>query len=193
MPLTITLPGRELWDNVNRRFISTPAKTLTFEHSLLSISKWEAKWHESFMSMLDIKKKTPESEVKMLDYVRCMCLTKDVDDKIFYALDQEAVEKIRDYIADPQTGTTIKKKEQKSSKKQIVTNELVYYWMTELNIPFEPCQKWHYNHLMTLIQVASIEKEKQAPKKKGKRAERDAINRIAAENARRREMFHTNG
>lgn len=193
MPLTIKIPAQELYDHKARRFITVSEKILTFEHSLLSISKWEARWHESFMSMMTIKKPTPETEEKMRDYIRCMCLTNGVDDTVFYALDQKAVNQIRNYIEDPMTGTTFKKKEQKSSRKQIITNEIVYYWMTELNIPFDPCQKWHYNHLMALIQVASIEKEKQAPKKKGKRAERDAINRIAAENARRREMFHTNG
>ena len=191
MPLTIKIPAQELYDHKARRFITVSEKTLTFEHSLLSISKWEAKWHKSFMSLTNISKPTPETEEQMRDYVRCMCLTKDVDDNVFYALDQKAIDEIRNYIEDPMTGTTFKKKEQKSSRKQIITNEIVYYWMTELNIPFEPCQKWHYNHLMALIQVASI--EKQPRKKKGKRGEQEAIKRMAAENARRREMFHTNG
>ena len=63
--------------------------------------------------------------------------------------------------------------------------------MTELGIPFDPCQKWHFNRLMTLIRVASI--KKQPPKRAGKREQRDAISRMSAENARRRVLYNTNG
>ena len=184
MPLTIKVPANELYDPVQKRFISTSAKTLSFEHSLLSIAKWEAKWHKPYMS------KAPKTEEEMRDYIRCMCLSNDVDPMIFYALDQSTVKALADYIQDPMTGTTFKKKDQKPSK-EIVTNELVYYWMTELNIPFEPCQKWHFNHLMTLIQVASV--KKQPAKKLNKREQREATKRMAAENERRRAMFHTSG
>jgi len=184
VPLTIKVPANELYDPVQKRFISTPAKSLSFEHSLLSIAKWEAKWHKPYMS------KAPKTEEEMRDYIRCMCLSNDVDPMVFYALDQNTVKALADYIQDPMTGTTFKKKNEKPSK-EIVTNELVYYWMTELNIPFEPCQKWHFNHLMTLIQVASV--KKQPAKKLNKKEQRDAINRMAAENERRRAMFHTKG
>lgn len=184
MPLTITVPTVELYDPVQKRFISIKQKTLTFEHSLLSISKWEAKWHKPYMS------KAPKTEEEMRDYIRCMCLEKDVDPNVFYALDKKSVQAIAEYIQDPMTGTTFKKKDRKPSK-EIVTNELVYYWMTELNIPFEPCQKWHFNHLMTLIEVASL--KKQPAKKLSKKDQQDAIKRMAAENERRRAMFHTSG
>jgi hypothetical protein len=119
-----------------------------------------------------------------------MCLTDRVDPNIFYALDQESINKISEYILDSQTATTFKKKDDKPSR-EIITNELVYYWMTELGIPFDPCQKWHFNRLMTLIRVASI--KKQPPKKLGKKGQRDAINRISAENARRKALYNTRG
>ena len=184
MPITITVPARELFDPATNRFITTKSQTLTFEHSLLSISKWEAKWHKAYMS------KEPRTEEEIRDYIRCMCLTDRVDPNIFYALDQASVKKITDYILDSQTATTFKKKDEKPSR-EIITNELVYYWMVELGIPFDPCQKWHFNRLMTLIRVASIKKA--PPKKSGKKNQRDMINRMSAENARRRAMYNTNG
>ena len=184
MPITITVPARDLFDPNTNRFITTSEKTLTFEHSLLSISKWEAKWHKPYMS------KEQRTDEEMRDYIRCMCLTDKVDPMIFYALDKDSIEKIVAYIGDPQTATTFKKKNEKPSR-EIITNELVYYWMAELGLPFDPCQKWHFNRLMTLIRVASI--KKQPPKKLNKKGQRDAINKMSAENARRKALYHTNG
>jgi hypothetical protein len=184
VPITITIPARELFDPLTNRFITTESKTLSFEHSLLSIAKWESKWHKPYMS----KERRTDEETR--DYIRCMCLTDRVDPNIFYALDQESFNKISEYILDSQTATTFKKKDDKPSR-EIITNELVYYWMTELGIPFDPCQKWHFNRLMTLIRVASI--KKQPPKKLGRKGQRDAINRISAENARRKALYNTRG
>lgn len=184
MPITVTIPARDLFDPDTNKFITTAAKTLTFEHSLLSIAKWESKWHKPYMS------KENRTDEEMRDYFRCMCLNDKVDPMIFYALDSASIKKISEYILDPQTATTFKKKDERPSR-EIITNELVYYWMTELGIPFDPCQKWHFNRLMTLIRVASI--KKQPPKRAGKREQRDAISRMSAENARRRVLYNTNG
>lgn len=184
MPITITIPERDFYDPRTNRFITTSQKTLTFEHSLLSIAKWESKWHKPYMS------KAEKTDEEMRDYIRCMCLTDHIDPMIFNAIDAENAKKISDYILDPQTATTFKKKDEKPSR-EIITNELVYYWMTELGIPFDPCQKWHFNRLMTLIRVASI--KKQPPKKLDKKGQKANINRMAAENARRKALYGTHG
>ena len=134
--------------------------------------------------------KEQRTEEEIRDYIRCMCLTDHVDPNIFYALDKVSIKKITDYINDPQTATTFKKKDEKPSR-EIITNEVVYYWMAELGIPFDPCQKWHFNRLMTLIRVASIKKA--PPKKSGKKNQQAAINRMSAENARRRALYNTSG
>ena len=181
MPISITIPDRELFDQVNSRFITIKGRTLTFEHSLLSITKWESKWHKPYLS------KTEKTQEESIDYLRCMCLDKDIDPKIFMAIDGVSMKKIVSYIEDPMTATTIKDNNNRKSH-EIITNELVYYWMTELNIPFEPCQKWHFNRLMTLIQVASIKKA--PPKKMGKR---EAAHERALLNAQRRAKYNSKG
>ena len=182
MPLTITIPGRDLYDQKNERFVTIKERTITLEHSLLSLSKWEAKWHKAYLSPL-----VQKSEEESLDYIRCMCLSQNIDPDIFYGLTQENVKQIADYIADPMTGTTFHNQNQKKSR-EIVTNELIYYWMTECNIPFDPCQKWHLNHLMTLIDVCFL---KQQPGKK--MSKRDILKQNAALNAQRRARLGTKG
>lgn len=181
MPITIKVQGKDLYNPLTNQFVTTKATTLTFEHSLISISKWEEKWHKPYLSTE--QKSTEES----IDYLRCMCLTQNVDSNVFYALDQESIQKIADYITDPHTATTINRKNQKVSR-EIITNELIYFWMTQLQIPFDPCQKWHLNRLLTFIDVASI--KSQPPKKMGRR---EMLNQRAALNAQRRAKYNTRG
>lgn len=181
MPLTITIPGKELYDPAANKFIIIKEKTIQLEHSLLSIARWESKWHKPFLSR---DEKTKE---EMLDYVRCMTLTQNVDPKAYYALGRSNMEKILEYIQDPSTATTIKKRDMRPSR-EIITNELVYYWMTALNIPFDPCEKWHFQRLMTLIEVCSI---KQQPSKKIPHGE--AARQRASLNAARRAKYGTRG
>lgn len=160
MPLTIKMPAKsDIWDEVNEKFISTEESEIIFEHSLLSLSKWESKWKKPFLSEL-----SPKTEEEIFDYIKCMSLT-DVDDVLYYALSREDIQKISDYINDPMTATTIKDISGKGHSREIITNEIIYYWMAELNIPIE-CEKWHLNRLLTLIRVTSI--KKQPPKKMGK-------------------------
>ena len=180
MPITITIPERELFDERTGRFIDVKSVKLVLEHSLLSISKWEAKWHKPFFSD---KEKTKE---EMIDYVRCMTISGNCDSISYYGLTRENFHEITEYIENPMTATTITKQNQKKNH-EIITNELIYYWMTELNIPFS-CEKWHINHLMTLIEVASI--KKQPSKKMSKGA---IMRQNHSLNAARRAQHHTRG
>ena len=116
-----------------------------------------------------------------------MCLTKNVDPNVFYALSGDDIKKIADYISNPMTATTFKKRDEKKSR-EMITSELIYFWMTNFNIPFEPCQKWHLNRLLTLIEIASI--KNQPPKKMGKR---EAARERSALNASRRAKYNTRG
>lgn len=181
MPLTIKVPAADLFDPKSGRFITTKEITLTFEHSLLSISKWEAKWHKSFFLS------TQKTDEENLDYLRCMCLTKDVDPNVFKSLGVKNAKVISDYIADPMTGTTIKHQKDRPSR-EIITSELVYFWMSNFGIPFSPCEKWHFNRLMTLIEIASIKNT--PPKKMGAR---EAAHQRSMLNAQRRAKFHSRG
>lgn len=179
--LTITIPERELWDEERAEFVSVKEQTLQLEHSLVSLSKWESKWKKPFLTKED---KTPEETV---DYIRCMTLTPNVKPEVYKCLTHDNVAKINNYISDPMTATTINMHGLSKGGKEIVTSELVYYWMVALNIPFE-CQKWHLNRLITLIQVCNV---KNTPPKK--MSKRDIMSRNAALNAARRKKYNSKG
>lgn len=139
------------------------------------------KWHKPYFART---KKSPEEE---FDYIRCMCLTPNVDPKVFYLMDGANIRAIADYIQDPMTATTINNKDKRPSR-EVVTSELIYFWMTEFNIPFDPCQKWHLNRLMTLIEVAAV---KNSPGKK--MSKKDILGSNASLNAMRRAKLGTRG
>lgn len=150
--LRITVPGQELWDELNEEFVYLKEQTLQLEHSLVSLSKWESKWHKPFIS--NIKTITNE---EMLDYVRCMTITQNVDPRVYMFLTEENIIEIYDYINNPMTATTFRKTDNKQGvRKRIITSELIYYWMITLNIPSD-FQKWHLNRLITLIEVCNEE------------------------------------
>ena len=179
--LEIVIPETEQWDEVNQEFITSNRQILRLEHSLVSLSKWESKWKKPFLSN---KEKTYEETI---DYIKCMTLTQNVNDTVYNLLDKDNIEKINKYIGDPMTATTFKEDPNKKGGREIITSELIYYWMISLNIPFE-CQKWHLNRLLTLIKVCGI--KNQPPKKMSKR---DVMSRNAALNAARRKQMNSRG
>ena len=154
--LKITIPAVEEWDENRQEFISTKETELCLEHSLVSVSKWESKWHKHFIGNDSL---TLEM---LIDYIRCMTLTQNVNPDIYYAINDETMEKIKEYIADKQTATWFSESFEKKYSRDIITSEIIYYWMIALQIPFE-CQKWHLNRLLTLIRVCN---EKNQPEKK---------------------------
>lgn len=178
--LRITVPAIELFNEETQEFITKKAQTLQLEHSLLSLSKWESKWHKAFLSKDD---KTTEETV---DYIRCMTLTQNVDPEVYSRLSSKNIEEINAYISNPMTATYIPK-HKSGINRETVTSELIYYWMVALNIPFE-CQKWHLNRLLTLIEVCNV--KSQPPKKMSKR---EIASRNAALNAARRKKLNTSG
>lgn len=181
--LQIKVPiGSEGWDDEKEEFIEPESCTLNLEHSLVSLSKWESKWHKPFFS----KKELTGEEI--LDYIKCMTLTKNVDPEVYNHLTVENVKAVKDYIDDPMTATTFSREEKGKGSGETITSELIYYWMISANIPIEECQKWHLNRLITLIRVCSI---KNAPPKKQSR--REIMSRNAALNAARRKQMNTKG
>ena len=147
--LILKLPNQEYFDQSTNTFVYTPACTLKLEHSLVSISKWESKWKKPF---LKDEQKTP---AEFLDYIRCMTINSDVPDEVYQLMGHENLKKIQDYIMDPATATTITDRQQRSgARQQIVTSELIYYWMLSNGIPFE-CEKWRLNRLITLIRICN--------------------------------------
>lgn len=179
--LQLEIPGAEYWDEVNEEFISSPGCTLRLEHSLRSLRKWESKWKKPYLTQRDM---TME---ELFDYIRCMTLGPEKDPAVYRSLTMDQLIQIKNYINDPMTATTFRKEEGAPSNRSITTAEILYYEMSELNIPYS-CDTWHLNQLMTLIQVCAL---KRTPKKKGK-SKNAARNRNNL-NKQRREQFGTRG
>lgn len=183
MPLTVRIPaGSEAYDSDRNEFLMVDRDvSITFEHSLVSIHKWEQTWHIPFLDRTQ-----PKTIEQTLDYLRCMTLSKNVDDYIYRLIPRSEMERIKQYIEDPMTATTIK--ETKGHKeREIKTAEVLYCDMIMLGIPFE-CRKWHLNSLVMLINVCN---EKQKSPKKMSRSEIVAQNR--ALNQARRAALHSKG
>lgn len=178
--LQITIPDRpkiEAWDEGTNTFVTIPfvkGATLQLEHSLISLSKWESKWCKPFLTAKD---KTVEETV---DYIKCMTLTQNVRPEVYEILTEENFKQINDYIGSPMTATTFREDKKQKRNREIITAELIYYWMIALNIPFE-CQKWHLNKLLTLVRVCNVKNE--PPKKMSKN---ELYKHHAAVNAARR-------
>ena len=159
--LQITIPAVEQWDESKQEFVCSKAQTLQLEHSLVSLSKWESKWHKAFLT------KDEKTFEETLNYIKCMTLTQNVDSETYNFLTNENFKLINQYIEDPMTATRFSEEKNSSLNKEQITAELIYYWMIALNIPLE-CQKWHLNRLLTLIKVCKI---KNQPHKKISRKE----------------------
>lgn len=171
----------EEWDESKEEFVQEKTVTLQMEHSLVSLSKWEAKWNKPFLSNPNM------TDEESIDYIKCMTVTKNVDPEVYNHLTKKNVDEIIAYINAPMTATTFNDKSERKSKKEIVTSELLYYLMVAYNIPFE-CQKWHLNRLMTLIRICDIKNN--PPKKKTKG---EIMRNNAAINAARRAKMHSRG
>lgn len=179
--LQITIPEQEYWNEKENTFITVKSTTLTLEHSLVSLSKWESKWCKPFLS------KDPKTNEETLDYIRCMTLTQNVPSNVYDLLTNKNIQEIKSYIENPHTATVIYENQNGHKSNETITSELIYYWMTALNIPWE-AQKWHLNRLLTLIRVCNI---KSAPPKK--MSQKDLMSRNAALNAARRQRLHSKG
>lgn len=179
--LQITIPAIEKYDPVNNLFYTSKEYHLCLEHSLISISKWEAKWNKPFL------KKDRKTHEESIDYIRCMTLTPNVDPEAYMGIDSAIFKKIEEYMDAPMTATTFTRNKNESPSREVYTSEVLYYLMISYGIPFE-CQKWHINRLITLIKVCEI---KNSPKKKMSASEIMAQNREL--NAARRAVMNTRG
>lgn len=185
--LEITIPGTRLFNSQTDEFIYTSPKSIRLEHSLISVSKWEAKWKKSFISSKD------KSLDEIIDYIKCMTLTQNVDSLTYKLLSKENFDEILNYIDDPMTATVITSYGENSKPKasnKITTSEEIYYWMVYFGIPFE-CEKWHLNRLMTLIRISMIRTQTRNGKNKMSDQEAAALRRKL--NNERRQTSHTRG
>jgi hypothetical protein len=180
--LEIKVEESEFYQASSNTFISVPECTLTLEHSLISVAKWEARWQKPYF---DEKEKTKAQD---LDYIRCMVIGTVKNENVFDALTFEHYTKIKNYIANPMTATTFQKHGRtKTNTKEVMTAEIIYSHMFAHNISIE-CQKWHLNRLLTLIKVCSLQS---APKEKMSKKQTAMWN--AEQNAARKAKLNTRG
>lgn len=179
--LQITIPSIELYDDINNEFMSSKEQTLQLEHSLVSLSKWESKFNKPFLTNED------KSYYETIEYIKCMTLKPVSDDRCYNYITPDNLAKINKYIEQPMTATTFPFKEQKKTNREIITAELIYYWMIAMSIPFE-CQKWHLNRLLTLINVCNIKNQPTT-----KMSKKEIMERNRAMNEARRRELNTKG
>lgn len=153
---------------------------LKFEHSLRSLSKWESKhkkpWHAT----------AAKTSFDMIEYYQDMLLESQ-DPTLVYRLSPEELDSLTDYINDPMTASSVPYDGPPKPNREVMTSELIYYWMTALKINWE-AQDWHLNRLMMLIQIASV---KSQPEKKRSRGE--LLNVWADIKKRNKEKFGIEG
>lgn len=186
MSIKIEVKGSELFDEKTERFIEVKPTVLILEHSLIAISKWESQFHIPFLREGD---KTPE---QLEYYFKCMTINQNVHPDVYKGITKSQQMEIVQYIKDPMTATTFFDMDKAAGKgrgrrPEVITSELIYYWMVSYNIPSE-YEKWHLNRLLTLIQICN--QYNQPPKKMGKN---DIIRNNDALNAARRAAMRTRG
>lgn len=179
--LILSISEIEYYDEDKNEFFYEGPWTLQLEHSLISISKWEAKYHKPFLG------KEQKTILETKEYIRCMTLNNKVDEKCYNALTNDNFDIVNQYIANKMTATTFSSKEKQSFSREIITSELIYYWMVALQIPFE-CEKWHLNRLLTLIQICNVKNAKPT-----KMSKKDIFKRNSDLNAQRKQQLGTTG
>lgn len=179
--LEIDIPGDEIYKQHINKFITVPSCTITLEHSLISLAKWESKWHIPYFSSSE---KTAAQE---LDYIRCMVIGNIPNEYVFDLLSVDNIQTIKAYIENSMTATTFPKTPNKRSKKEAITADVIYSRMFANNIPIE-CQKWHLNRLFTLIRVCDLSNSPQS-----KMSKKETAMWNAEQNAARRAKYNTRG
>lgn len=180
--LRLELEAYENYNATTNEFTTTKPLTINLEHSLVSVSKWESKWNKPFLS------KDPKTSQEALDYIKCMAVGQSIDDKTLERFTDKHITQINDYIEASMTATIIQNSHQKNPpRREIITSEIIYYWMITHNIPFE-CEKWHLNRLLTLINVCNIKSSPPKPMSKSEIARRNA-----EINAARRKQLKSGG
>lgn len=183
--LTIVLTQEGFNEETNEfvRIPLEPSVSLTFEYSLAALALWESKWEQPFLVKGD---KTPE---QLLSFIECMCVTPDFPPELLYKLCEDDFRKVNDYMQAKRSGTTINERQKAPRAPEIISSELIYYWMTALGVPFE-CDKWHLSRLFNLIKIANIKNQPQDAKTALTRDDLAARREL---NRRRREEWGTSG
>lgn len=181
--LEVRVSKEEYFDEETNTFVEGDEFILFFEHSLVSISKWESKWEVPFLTD---DEKTDEQTI---DYIRCMLISPEPDFDFMHYMTQKNFDDIQEYIAKKMTATWFHEREKSGPAREKITSELIYYWMIAQNVPME-CQYWHLNRLLTLIKVCG---HKNSPPKKGTKSAAEVAASRRALNEQRKAQYNTRG
>lgn len=181
--IEIIVGGDKLYKESTNEFIDLPKTKIQLEHSLISIHKWEMKYHRPFL-------KSDKTQEEVIEYLKCMTITKNVNPLLYQHIPNSELNRILEYIKDEHSATTFYNDGligAAKTKNEVITAEIIYYWMISLSIPVE-FEKWHLETLLKLIKVVTV---KNQPKKKiDQRAWAMERARI---NAERRKMWNSKG
>lgn len=186
--LTLKLEdSRSYYNEATEEFCYTKPITLKLEHSLLAISKWETKFCKPYL----VKESRTDEEIEY--YVWCMILSpEDVPIDYVRVLNHNERRMVADYLKEKATATIMCKRNKKgkasTSAGEDTTSELIYYWMSALQIPFIPCETWNINRLIKLIEVANAHQE--PPEKM---SQKSVIAQQRAINEARKKKYGTKG
>ena len=161
--------------------MTSPSQTVTMEYSLMSIAKWESKWHVPFLG------KGEKTREMTIDFFRCMTIGTPKDPDVYMRFTSDNIKEISDYINDSMTAAYFREDQNKQHTRQTITAELMYYKMFSYGIPID-CEKWHFMRLMALIK--EFDRRSAPPTKMGPR---EIAAQHRALNAKRRAAMHTKG
>lgn len=157
--LRLIIPGDLVFNETASEFSTVGDVVLDLEHSLLSLSKWESKYGKPFLSV------GPQTADEIFDYLEFMVVTPDGDLDALRRCPQSVVDKIQEYIDSSQSATTFGEMPKRRGPTEVITSELIYYWLLTFHISFE-CEAWHLNRLFSLIRICNIKNSK--PRRMGR-------------------------
>lgn len=197
MHLKIELPEEEVCveDTSNNDTVGLlykcEKKTITLEHSLWTISKWEAKMHKAYL-----KEDYQMTNNEFIEYVRCMCVDPEEileEDLMRLTRNPTYIKKIQEYIGDKMSASCFMESKSNNGRhgksSDIMTSEVLYYSMFANQIPKE-LEHWHLNRLITLLRVFSVKNDFGDKKR---RSQKDVMMDYDRLNEMRKRKFGTKG
>lgn len=175
--LTIYAGAEEHFNEETNEFVYVGGTPIQLEYSLAVLSKWESKFEKPFLSR---QEKTREDAIS---FIQEMIITPEISPEIVMSFTQKNFDDVNAYMDSKQTATWFPQTSEPKTSQEIITAELIYYWLTTFSIPWE-AQHWHLNKLFTLIKVFSAKAEKPKPMTAKDRRQL---------NAQRREQYKTSG
>lgn len=157
---------------------------LKFEHSLLSLSKWEAKFDKAFLG------RDTKSHEEWLEYYRMMLLSPEDQTDLVYTLSPSDYDALTKYVNSTPGCTPPPKPDPDAPRHtgEITTSDIIYMRMTLLRIPWQPAETWHLNRLM--LQIALVADAQKPPKKENPKG---LLQKWSNINEQNKEFFKSDG